>query len=158
MTNRLEKGATAPATTLEATGNDKVNLAKPSKKAHVLFFYPKDNTKGCTIEAKAFTALKGEFDKLGVDIIGISKDSLKSHANFLTKQELSIDLASDPEGEACEAFGVWVEKNMYGRKYMGIERSTFIVLADGTIAALWRKVRVNGHAEAVLEETQAILA
>lgn len=158
MTNRLEKGATAPAITLASTGNEEVNLAAPRRKAHVIFFYPKDNTKGCTTEAKAFSTLKAEFDKLGVDIIGVSKDSLKSHDNFRAKQELTIDLASDPDGEACEAFGIWVEKNMYGRKYMGIERSTFIIMTNGEVAEAWHKVRVNGHAEAVLEATQALIA
>jgi len=157
MTNRLEKGGTAPAITLPAIVRETVNLAAPVAKGHVIFFYPKDNTKGCTTEAIAFSALKSEFDALGVEIIGVSKDSLKSHTNFRTKHDLTVTLASDPDGLACEGFGVWVEKNLYGRKYMGIQRSTFLVMADGTIAEAWHKVRVAGHAEAVLETTQAVL-
>jgi len=157
MTNRLEKGGTAPAITLPAIVRETVNLAAPLGKAHVIFFYPKDNTKGCTTEAIAFSALKSEFDALGVEIIGISKDSLKSHNSFTTKRDLTVTLASDEDGVACEGFGVWVEKNLYGRKYMGIQRSTFLVLTDGTIAEAWHKVRVAGHAEMVLETTQELL-
>ncbi|MCF6329123.1 MAG: peroxiredoxin [Henriciella sp.] len=157
MTNRLEKGGTAPAITLPAIVRETVNLAAPLNKAQVVFFYPKDNTKGCTTEAIAFSALKSEFDALGVEIIGVSKDSLKSHRNFRTKHDLTVTLASDEDGIACEGFGVWVEKNLYGRKYMGIQRSTFLVLADGTIAEAWHKVRVAGHAETVLETTQDLL-
>ena len=158
MTNRLEKGDTAPAVTLQATDGQTVNLAAPNGKAHVVFFYPKDNTKGCTTEAIAFTALQPKFDALGVEIIGVSKDSLKSHDNFRAKQSLTVTLASDGDGAACEAFGIWVKKKLYGREYMGIERSSFLILKDGTVASVWNKVRVNGHAEAVLETTQALLA
>ncbi len=154
MTSRLEKGDTAPRLTLPATDDKQVNLSVPSGTAHVLFFYPKDSTKGCTTEAQEFSALKSEFASLGVDIIGISKDSLASHDKFRSKSDLSVALASDEDGAACEAFGVWVEKSMYGKTYMGIERSTFLVLADGTIAEAWRKVRVKGHADAVLEVTR----
>lgn len=158
MTSRPEKGDTAPKITLPATDDQTINLAAPSGKAHILFFYPKDSTKGCTTEAQDFTALKDQFAALGVDIIGISKDSLASHDKFRTKSELSVTLAADEDGAACEGFGVWVEKSMYGKTYMGIERSTFIVLADGTIAEAWRKVRVKEHAATVLEATRQILA
>ncbi len=157
MTTRLEKGDTAPTLSLPATNEQTVNLGAPSGAAQIIFFYPKDNTPGCTTEAIAFTGLKAQFDALGVALIGISKDSLKSHNNFITKQNLNITLVSDADGAACEAFGVWVEKNMYGRKYMGIERSTFLILADGTVAELWRKVKVKEHAEAVLEATRAAI-
>ena len=123
---------------------------------YVVYFYPKDSTPGCTTEAKDFTALKSEFDALGVKIIGVSKDSLKRHENFRKKQELEMILASDEGTEFCEAFGVWVEKNMYGRKYMGIERATFLIDAEGTVRNVWRKVKVKGHADAVLEAAKEI--
>lgn len=152
MTNRLEKGDKVPHLNLPATDQQTVDLSAPSGTGHVLFFYPKDNTKGCTTEAKAFSELRDRFEALGYAIIGISRDSLASHDRFREKQDLTITLASDEDGKACEALGVWVEKKMYGKTFMGIERSTFVVGQDGTIEALWRKVRVNGHAEAVLEE------
>ncbi|MBE7637023.1 redoxin domain-containing protein [Sneathiella sp. P13V-1] len=123
---------------------------------YIIYFYPKDSTPGCTNEAKDFTALKSEFDALGVKIIGVSKDSLKRHENFRNKQELDVILASDEGTEFCEAFGVWVEKNMYGRKYMGIERATFLIDAEGTVRNVWRKVKVKGHADAVLEAAKAL--
>lgn len=151
MTKRPEKGENAPSITLPTGDETNVSLNHPRGKGHILFFYPKDNTKGCTTEAKDFSALKAQFLERGYDIFGISKDSLRSHQNFINKQELTIELASDVDGEACEAFGVWVEKQMYGKTYMGIERSTFIVEADGSISALWRKVKVKGHAQAVLD-------
>lgn len=157
MTSRPEKGDTAPSITLPATDEQTVDLAAPKGKGQVVFFYPKDNTPGCTTEAVAFSGLAEEFGKLGVDIVGVSKDSLKSHANFVAKHDLTVTLASDPDGAACEGFGVWVEKKNYGRTYMGIERSTFLILQDGTIAEVWRKVRVKAHAEAVLEATRAAL-
>lgn len=150
MTTRPEKGNSAPQITLPAIPSDEVTLGG-GQRGQVVFFYPKDNTPGCTNEAKDFTALKAEFDALGYDIIGVSKDSLKAHGNFITKQELGITLASDPDGAACEAFGVWVEKKMYGKTYMGIERSTFLISASGELEEVWRKVRVKGHAQAVLE-------
>ena len=116
----------------------------------IVFFYPKDNTPGCTTEAKAFTEMKAEFDAKGFDIVGVSRDTLASHEKFIEKQALAIPLASDEDGAACEAFGVWKEKNMYGRKFMGIERSTFAIGSDGMIIECWRKVRVKGHVEKVL--------
>ena len=116
----------------------------------VIYFYPKDDTSGCTAEAQAFTALADEFQKAGTWILGVSKDSAKSHSKFTEKYGLKIPLASDPEGRACDAFGTWVEKSMYGRKYMGIERATFLVDRDGVVKRVWRKVKVPGHAEEVL--------
>lgn len=152
MTNRLEKGDKVPQLSLPATDQQTVDLSSPSAAGHVLFFYPKDNTPGCTNEAKAFTEFRDQFEALGYSIIGISRDSLASHDRFREKQDLTITLASDEDGKASEAFGVWVEKKMYGKTFMGIERSTFVIGKDGTVEALWRKVRVKGHAEAVLEE------
>ena len=156
MTNRPEKGEKAPNVTIPLSDEETINLGKPNGQGHIVYFYPRDNTPGCTTESIDFSSLKADFEALGVQIIGVSKDSLKSHANFTTKKELTIALASDENSDACEQFGVWVEKNMYGKKYMGIERSTFFVLSDGTIAELWRKVKVKGHAQSVLEATQSI--
>jgi len=116
----------------------------------VLYFYPKDDTPGCTREAQDFSALGADFAKAGVKIVGISKDSVASHAKFTTKYSLGVTLGADTDGSLCEAFGVWVEKSMYGKKYMGIERATFLIAADGSIRHIWRKVKVPGHAEAVL--------
>ena len=121
----------------------------------VLFFYPKDNTPGCTTESKAFSALLPEFEEKGYDVIGVSRDSLTSHKKFIEKQDLRILLASDEDGEACETFGVWVEKKMYGKVFMGIERATFMIDPAGIVSEVWRKVRVNGHAEAVLQRLSA---
>jgi len=122
----------------------------------VVYFYPKDDTTGCTREAQDFSALAGEFASAGVALLGVSKDSPKSHAKFSAKYELAVPLASDVDGSACEAFGVWVEKSMYGRTYMGIERSTFLFGRDGALAREWRKVKVAGHAAAVLEAARAL--
>ena len=158
MTNRPEKGDKAPNISIPVSDEESVNLAAPNGAAHVVYFYPRDNTPGCTTESIDFSNLLPDFEALGVQIIGVSKDSLKSHANFKTKKELKVILASDEDADACEKFGVWVEKNMYGKKYMGIERSTFLILADGTLAETWRKVKVKGHADAVLAATREILA
>ena len=157
MTNRPEKGDKAPNVTIPVSDEESVNLGAPNDKAHVVYFYPRDNTPGCTTESIDFSERLTDFQALGVQIVGVSKDSLKSHANFKTKKDLTVLLASDENSDACEQFGVWVEKNMYGKKYMGIERSTFLVLSDGSIGAVWRKVKVKGHAEAVLETTREIL-
>ncbi len=122
----------------------------------VVYFYPKDDTSGCTTEAKDFSALADAFDEAGVKVVGISKDTPASHAKFTAKHALAVKLASDVDGVACEAFGVWVEKAMYGKRYMGIERATFLFGADGTLAKAWRKVRVPGHADAVLAAAKAL--
>lgn len=116
----------------------------------VLYFYPKDDTSGCTREAQDFSALADQFEKTGTWILGVSKDSSASHQKFAGKYGLKVALASDPEGAVCEAFGVWIEKSMYGRKYMGIDRATFLVDRDGVVDRVWRKVKVPGHAEEVL--------
>ena len=125
-------------------------------KALVLYFYPKDDTSGCTNEAQAFSEREREFTRAATVVVGVSKDSVKSHNKFIHKYDLTVALGSDESGALCEAFGVWVEKSMYGRKYMGIERATFLIGADGRIVEVWRKVRVAGHAAAVLTAAQAI--
>lgn len=158
MTNRPEKGDKAPNVSIPVSDEESVNLCAPRGAAHVVYFYPRDNTPGCTTESIDFSALLPEFESLKVEIIGVSKDSLKSHANFKSKKDLSVFLASDEHSDACEQFGVWAEKNMYGKKYMGIVRSTFLVLADGTVAETWPKVKVKGHAQAVFEATREILS
>ena len=122
----------------------------------VVYFYPKDDTAGCTREAQDFTTLADGFAAAGVAVIGISKDTTAAHAKFTAKHALTVRLGSDVDGAVCEAFGVWVEKAMYGRKYMGIERATFLFGADGTLAQAWRKVRVPGHADAVLTAAEAL--
>ncbi len=122
----------------------------------MLYFYPRDDTAGCTSEAIDFSRLRPEFEKAGAAVIGVSPDSAAKHDKFRAKHGLSIELAADPEHEAIEAYGVWVEKLLYGRRSMGVERSTFLIGPDGRIAGIWRKVRVKGHAQAVLEAVQAL--
>ena len=119
-------------------------------KTLVLYFYPKDDTSGCTKEAQEFTALAADFAKAGISIIGVSKDSIAAHRKFAAKYDLSVTLASDPEGEIIARYGSWVEKSLYGRKYMGIDRSTFLI-RNGVIARIWRKVKVANHAQLVLD-------
>lgn len=122
----------------------------------VVYFYPKDDTSGCTREAQDFTAAGADFAKAGVRVIGVSKDGPASHAKFAAKHALAVELASDEDGSACEAFGVWGEKKLYGKTYMGIERATFLFAADGALMREWRKVRVPGHVEAVLDAARAL--
>ena len=124
----------------------------------VVYFYPKDDTSGCTREAQDFTGLAADFAQAGVRVIGVSKDSLAAHAKFTAKHGLAVELVSDPDGVACEAFGVWGEKKLYGKTYMGIERATFLYDADGMLVREWRKVKVPGHAEAVLAATRDLAA
>ncbi len=151
----LTIGAQAPD--FELAGSDgAIRLADLKGKPVVLYFYPKDDTSGCTKEAQAFSALSAEFAEAGAVVIGVSKDSLASHAKFTAKYDLSIQLGSDPEGQVIEAYGAWVEKSMYGRTYMGIERSTFLIAADGTLSRVWRKVKVAGHAEEVLAAVRGL--
>jgi len=143
-------GDTAPAFTLPRDGGDDVSLSDFAGKQVVLYFYPKDDTPGCTKEAIGFTDMVAEFDAAGTVILGVSKDSVKKHDKFVAKHDLKIALLSDEEGDVCERYGTWVEKSMYGKTYMGIERATYLIGADGKVAQVWRKVRVPGHVEAVL--------
>jgi peroxiredoxin Q/BCP len=149
-------GDKAPDFDLATDGGGRVNLAELSGKKVVLYFYPKDDTSGCTSEAQAFTAEADAFTAAGALVIGVSKDSVASHEKFKKKYGLTVRLASDPEGAACEAYGVWVEKSLYGRKYMGVERATYLIGPDGLIRGAWRKVKVAGHAQAVLAAVQAL--
>lgn len=152
----LQTGDLAPAFSLPRDGGGTVSLADLAPSKVVLYFYPKDATPGCTIEALDFNALLPAFQDAGAVVIGISKDSVASHDKFCAKQGLQIILASDAEGQTCEDYGVWVEKNMYGRRYMGIERTTFLIDASGKIARIWPKVKVKGHAEEVLAAVKAL--
>lgn len=150
----LAEGMKAPEFSLPRDGGGSVALSDFAGSKLVLFFYPKDDTSGCTAEAKAFTELRSDFDKAGAALLGMSPDSVAKHDKFIVKHDLSVALASDEEKTTLQAYGVWVEKSMYGRKYMGVERSTFLIDETGTIRKIWRKVKVPGHAEAVLEEVR----
>ncbi|MBP0481813.1 peroxiredoxin [Sagittula salina] len=145
----------APTFTLPSTSGEASSAALAGE-PYVLFFYPRDDTSGCTKENEAFTALLPEFEAAGVKVFGVSKDSIASHEKFMAKKNLTVPLISDEAGDLSERFGVWKEKSMYGKKFMGIERSTFLVGADGTILREWRKVKVPGHAEEVLEAARAL--
>ncbi len=147
----LEVGDKAPDFTLATDGNGSVTLAKLKGKQGVLYFYPKDDTTGCTAEACAFRDMFPRFKKMDATVIGISRDSVARHDKFKKKYELPFTLASDSEGKVTEAYGVWVEKSMYGRKYMGIERATFLIDEKGKIQQVWHKVKVPGHADEVLK-------
>ena len=157
MTNELKIDDIIPTFVLPLSDDTLLNSKELKKKLYIIYFYPKDNTPGCTNEAKDFSSFVEKFKKLDVDVIGVSKDSIKKHLNFIEKQSLKIKLASDETGEVIESFGVWVEKKMYGRSYMGIERSTFIVSRNGKILEVFRKVKVKNHAQLVLERVQEIL-
>lgn len=150
----MQVGQRAPDFTLPTDSSGLITLSDLRGSMVVLYFYPKDNTPGCTTEAIAFSELKKEFDALGVKIIGVSKDSPRKHDNFKKKHQLSITLASDEDTEMINAYGVWVEKKLYGREYMGIERATFLIDSNGDIAHVWRKVKVKDHALDVLETVQ----
>jgi thioredoxin-dependent peroxiredoxin len=152
----LSEGDAAPNPSFTTAAGTLASIAEFKGKKLVLYFYPKDDTTGCTKEAQEFTSLASDLAKAGAEIVGISKDSVKSHAKFIGKYDLKVALGSDEDGAVCEAFGVWVEKSMYGKKYMGIERSTFLIGADGKIARIWRKVKVAGHAADVLEAAKAL--
>ena len=153
---KLNPGDKAPDFTLPTDGGGTVSLKKLKGQKIVLYFYPKDDTSGCTKEAMAFNALKSKFAKANTEIIGVSADSPQSHDKFKAKYDLTFTLASDEPKDMLEAYGVWVEKSMYGRKYMGVERTTFLIDGKGKIREIWRKVKVPGHAEAVLEAAKAL--
>ncbi len=149
-------GDPAPAISLPRDGGEIVTLSDFSGKKVVLYFYPKDDTPGCTKEAIGFTESIKAFADLDTIILGVSKDSIKKHDKFVAKHDLKIALLSDEDGDVCERYGTWVEKNMYGKKYMGIERATFLIGTDGKIAQVWRKVKVPGHVDAVLDAVRAL--
>ncbi len=152
----LSTGDIAPDFELPADGGDTVKLSTFRGHPVVLYFYPKDDTSGCTAEAIAFTALEAEFTAADATVIGISPDSCAAHDRFKAKHRLTVRLASDEDKTVLNQYGVWGEKSMYGRKYMGVERTTFLVGADGKIAEVWHRVKVPGHAEAVLAAVQAL--
>ncbi len=150
----LTIGSIAPDFDLPRDGGGRVKLADFHGKPLVIFFYPKDDTSGCTTESLAFTALAEDFAKAGAAVIGMSPDSAACHDRFIKKHKLTVALAADEEKTTLEAYGVWKQKSMYGRSYMGVERTTFLIRADGTVGTIWQKVKVAGHAEAVLAATQ----
>ena len=157
MTDRPDAGDAMPDIALEMPDGGTVKPSDFRGRKLVLFFYPKDDTPGCTTENKDFSALAEEFEKVGTALLGVSKDPPKKHQKFAAKHELTAPLASDAEESGlADALGIWVEKNMYGRKYMGMERTTYLIDAEGKIARVWRKVKVKGHAEEVLAAARAL--
>jgi thioredoxin-dependent peroxiredoxin len=154
----LKVGAEAPDFTLPTDGGGKVSLKDLKGKKLVLYFYPKDDTPGCTTEACGFRDALPDFSKVKAAIVGVSKDSAASHEKFKTKFKLPFPLASDEDGKVCEAYDTWVEKSMYGKTYMGIERSTFLIDETGVIRNIWRKVKADGHAAEVLKAAEALLS
>lgn len=152
----LTIGDEAPDFRLPRNGGGDISLSDLKGKTVVLYFYPKDDTSGCTAEAIDFSALGAQFEAANTVVIGISPDSVKSHDKFAAKHSLTVMLAADEDKSALEAYGVWKEKSMYGKKYMGVERTTFLISPDGKVAKIWSKVKVPGHAQAVLDETKAL--
>ena len=155
--NRVpEAGDPAPAFDLPADGGETLALESLRGRAVVLYFYPKDDTPGCTKEAIGFSERIADFDAAGSAVVGVSRDSADKHDKFIAKHGLKVRLVSDADGELCERYGVWVEKSMYGRKYMGMERSTFLIDGAGAIRQVWRKVRIPGHVDKVLAAVRAL--
>lgn len=152
----VEIGDKAPDFILPTDGNGTVTLSQIRGSKVVIYFYPRDDTPGCTTEARGFRDAFSEFSKAGAIIIGVSRDTVASHDRFKTKYELPFILGSDKDGKICELFGVWVEKSMYGRKYLGIERATFLIDKQGVVRRIWRKVKIPGHSAAVLAAAQAL--
>lgn len=152
----LQDGENAPDFSLPDDAGSVVRLSKLKGRPVVVYFYPKDDTSGCTQEAKDFSCLADQFAKAGADVVGISPDSAASHKKFKTKHDLPLRLLADENKDAANAYGVWVEKSMYGRKYMGVERSTFLIDSKGKILRSWRKVKIPGHAEDVLAAVKAL--
>ena len=151
----IKEGDKAPGLAVTASDGSSINLAAPGAPL-VVYFYPKDDTSGCTREAQDFTALAGDFAAAGANVLGVSRDPMRKHEKFIEKYGLQVPLASDEDGKVSEAFGTWVEKSMYGRKYMGMERSTFLIGKDGRVLKSWRKVKVPGHADEVLRAVRAV--
>jgi peroxiredoxin Q/BCP len=152
----VQDGDKAPDFELPAEDGESLKLSRLKGKPIVLYFYPKDDTSGCTAEAKDFSRLAPDFRKAGVEVIGVSPDSVESHQKFRRKYDLAVRLAADADKAVANAYGVWVEKSMYGRKYMGVERSTFLIDKQGRLARSWRKVKVPGHADEVLAAARAL--
>lgn len=152
----INEGDRAPEVALAMDEGRTAKLSSLAGKAVVLYFYPKDDTPGCTTEAKDFSCMMGDFKQAGATVIGVSPDNAKSHKKFRDKYELEVGLASDEDHAVAEAFGTWVEKSMYGKTYMGVERSTFLIDKSGKVAKAWRKVKVAGHAEEVLAAVKAL--
>jgi len=151
-----EIGAPAPGFALPAAGGKTLSLDDLGGKTVVLYFYPKADTSGCTKQALGFTEFKADFDEAGAVVIGVSKDPVEKLDKFIEKHGLTVELVSDAESDLCERYGVWAEKSMYGKKYMGIERSTFLIDGSGTLRVEWRKVKVPGHVEAVLDAVKGL--
>ena len=151
----IGEGDQAPGLRALTSAGDSIDLAAPGRPL-VLYFYPKDDTSGCTREAQDFTALVADFAQLGVIVLGVSRDPMKKHEKFIGKYDLKVPLIADEDGRISDAFGTWVEKSMYCRKYMGMERATYLIGADGRILKAWRKVKVPGHAEEVLAAARAL--
>ena len=156
MTKELQVGDRAPAFSMPRDGGGTISLDDLKGKSVVLYFYPRDDTPGCTKEAIAFTEFKSKFDRAGAKIIGVSRDTVAKHEKFIGKHDLKIALGADEDGAVTEAYGVWKEKKNYGRVYMGIERSTYLIDGDGVIREIWRKVKVATHAEAVLDAVKGL--
>ena len=152
----VELGKKAPAFTMPTDGGGSIALKDLKGQKVVLYFYPKDDTPGCTKEACGFRDALPDFSKIDAVVVGVSKDSVAKHDKFKAKYELPFTLASDEDGTVCEAYGTWIEKSMYGRKYMGIDRATFLIDENGVLRGEWRKVKVKGHVEEVLETAQAL--
>ncbi|NQU62590.1 MAG: thioredoxin-dependent thiol peroxidase [Rhodospirillales bacterium] len=152
----IDPGDKAPDFDLPTDGGGRLKLSDLAGKKVVLYFYPKDSTPGCTVEARAFSNRTIDFQKAGAVIVGASKDSVKRHDKFKAKKLLTFALVSDTGGTLCDAYGVWVEKKLFGRKYMGIERATYLIDEKGTVRKVWRPVKIKGHADAVLAAVQAL--
>ncbi len=152
----LSAGDRAPSFKIATDGGETLSSAGLKGSPYIVYFYPKDDTSGCTKEAIAFSAALPKFRKLGVEVIGVSRDSLEAHAKFRKKHKLKVALGSDPETKMAKDWGVWVKKSLYGREYMGLERATFLVNDRGTIEQAWHKVKVPGHVEAVLEAAKSL--
>jgi peroxiredoxin Q/BCP len=151
----INPGDKAPNQALRLSDGSTLDMGQPGQSL-VLYFYPKDDTSGCTKEAQEFTALAEDFATAGAKVVGVSRDPMKKHDKFIAKYDLRVPLASDEDGKLSDAFGTWVEKSMYGRKYMGMERATYLIGKDGRVAKTWRKVKVPGHAAEVLKAAKSI--
>ena len=151
----LKENDRAPAITVTSSDGSSIDISAPGQPL-VLYFYPKDDTSGCTREAQDFTALAADFAKAGVKVVGVSRDPMKSHEKFIGKYGLAVPLVSDEDGRISEAFGTWVQKSMYGRKYMGMERATYLIGPDGRVLKAWRKVKVPDHAQMVLKAAAGV--